>query len=246
MANFWNTIKVRWYKEGLQYNSLPEKAMEVMLPETEDCVTFLDVGSGCGTLSIPLAESGKIVTALDESEAMIQTLEDELEKRCITTVSPLRAAWGEIELEPHDVILCANVPSLLQDSEGFLEKALNLAKKAVFLIVGADPNADKFYYKELYPLIFKKEFLPRAGFINVYTALYGLGIIANVKIIAYNFDQPFDDIDEAVAFWKEYMPLITDEHDETLRSFLGKKLEATKEGLIARFHKKSAVIWWRK
>ena len=246
MSNFWDTTKVRWYKEGLKYNSLPEKALEIILPETEDCKTFLDVGSGCGTLSIPLAESGKKVTAMDSSKAMLKDLEDEIKKRSINNIFPLQAAWGEIDIKTHDVVLCANVPNLLKDSTGFLEKSNNLAKKAVFLIVGADQNADKFYYKELYPLLFNKEFLPRTGYIATYNSLHSLGIFANVKIIEYNFDQPFKDMDEAINFWKEYIPLATDEHDEKLRSFLEKKLEKTKKGLIARFHKKSAVIWWRK
>ena len=246
MSNFWDTTKVRWYKEGLKYNSLPEKALEIILPETEDCKTFLDVGSGCGTLSIPLAKAGKKVTAMDSSKAMIQDLEDEIKKRSINNILPLQAAWGEIDTKPHDVILCANVPGLLRDSSGFLKKSNNLAEKAVFLIVGADPNANKFYYKELYPLLFNKAFLPKKGFIDIYTSLNNIGILANVKIIEYNFDQPFKDIDEALAFWKAYIPLTTDGHDKILKTFLEKKLERKKEGLIARFRKKSAIIWWRK
>lgn len=246
MNNFWNKTKVRWYKEGLKYSTLPEKALAVILPETEDCETFLDVGSGCGTLSIPLAESGKKVTAIDSSKAMIQALQDDIKERKIKSIDTIEAAWGDVEIKPYDVILCANVPGLLKDSTGFLEKSNNLAKKAVFLIVGVDPHADKFYYKELYPLLFNKAFLPKKGFTDMYASLNNMGIFANVKIIAYNFDQPFKNMDEALAFWKAYIPLTTDEHDKTLTTFLERKLEETKEGLIARFRKKSAIIWWRK
>ncbi len=246
MNTFWNVTKVRWYKEGLKYSTLPEKALEIILPETEDCETFLDVGSGCGTLSIPLAESGKKVTAIDSSKAMIRALQDEIKERKIKSIDTIEAAWGDVEIKPYDVILCANVPGLLKDSTGFLEKSNNLAKKAVFLIVGVDPHADKFYYKELYPLLFNKAFSPKKGFIEMYSSLNNMGIFANVKIIEYNFDQPFKGMDEAIAFWKEYIPLSTDEHDKTLTTFLERKLKKTKAGLIAKFRKKSAIIWWRK
>ena len=128
----------------------------------------------------------------------------------------------------------------------FLKQADALAKKAVFLIEGADPNADKFYYKELYPLLFNKPFLPRTDYLKTYTDLHSLGIFANVEVIEYDFDQPFDNMEEAVDFWKEYMGIVTGEHDEKLKIFLGGKLKRYKGGLIARFHKKSAVIWWRK
>ena len=127
-----------------------------------------------------------------------------------------------------------------------MKQAHALAKKAVFLIEGADPNADKFYYKELYPLLFNKPFAGRTDYFKTYTNLHNLGIFANVEIINYNFDQPFDNMKEALDFWKEYMGIVTAEHDEKLRNFLGKKLEKFKGGLIARFHKRSAVIWWKK
>jgi hypothetical protein len=53
-------------------------------------------------------------------------------------------------------------------------------------------------------------------------------------------------MDEAVEFWKEYMGIVTEEHDGKLRGYLGKKLKKIRGGLIAKFHKKSAIIWWRK
>jgi len=243
---FWNTLKAKWYQKGLKYSTLPKIALNIILPKTRDCKTFLDVGSGCGTFAIPLAKAGKTVTALDPSKAMIALLDEEIKKKKLRNVRTINAAWGEVEMKPHDVILCANVPGLLKDSIDFLKQANALAKKAVFFIEGADPNADKFYYKELYPLLFNKPFLPRTDYLKTYTDLHSLGIFANVEIIEYDFDQPFDDMEEAVDFWKEYMGIVTGEHDEKLKIFLEGKLKRYKDGLIARFHKKSAVIWWRK
>jgi len=243
---FWNTLKAKWYQKGLKYSNLPKIALNIILQKTRDCKTFLDVGAGCGTLAIPLSKAGKTVTALDPSKAMIALLDEEIKKKKLRNVKTINAAWGEVEMKPHDVILCANVPGLLKDSMDFLKQADALAKKAVFLIEGADPNADKFYYKELYPLLFNKPFLPRTDYLKTYTDLHSLGIFANVEIIEYDFDQPFDDMEEAVDFWKEYMGIVTGEHDEKLKIFLGGKLKRYKGGLIARFHKKSTVIWWRK
>jgi len=243
---FWNTLKAKWYQKGLKYSTLPKIALNIILQKTRDCKTFLDVGSGCGTFAIPLSKAGKTVTALDPSKAMIALLDEEIKKKKLRNVKTINAAWGEVEMKPHDVILCANVPGLLKDSMDFLKQADALAKKAVFLIEGADPNADKFYYKELYPLLFNKPFLPRTDYLKTYTDLHSLGIFANVEIIEYDFDQPFDDMEEAVDFWKEYMGIVTGEHDEKLKIFLGGKLKRYKGGLIARFHKKSTVIWWRK
>ena len=246
MNGFWNRLKAQWYRKGLDYSTFPEVAVPFMLGKAGDAKTFLDVGSGCGALAIPLARAGKKVTALDPSPAMIDILKAEIKKEKIRGIKPVLAAWGEAEVKPHDVVLCANVPALLKDSTEFLKDAQRLARKAVFFIEGADPEADKFYYKELYPLLFNKPFGEREDYLKTYVALHGMGIFANVEVIEYDFDQPFDDLPEAVNFWKEYLGIVTEEHDRKLEEFLGRKLVRRGKILLAKFHKKSAIIWWRK
>jgi SAM-dependent methyltransferase len=242
----WNRLKARWYRKGLDYSDFADKVLSVILPKTEREKTFLDVGSGCGALALPLAKAGKKVTALDPSPHMIEILKEDARRLKLKNIKTIVAPWAGVSLKPHDVVLCANVPELLKDSKGFLKEANGLAKKFLFLVVGADPHADKFYYKELFPLVFNKPFGPRSDYLLSYSNLHSLGIFANVEVIEYDFDQPFSDMEEALEFWKEYMGIVTEEHDEKLRGFLSGKLKRIKGGLLAEFHKKSAVIWWRK
>ena len=240
-VDFWNTLKVDWYRRGLRGSDFAKTVIPIILARAGDSESFLDIGSGPGTLSIPLAEAGKCVTALDASKNMLDALREEDTTGSIETIN---AAWGEVELKSRDVVVCANVPELLKDNEEFLSAVSSLADKFVFLICGADPNADKFYYKELMPLIFKKAFKARNDYLQTYIALHTLGVFAGVEIIEYDFDQPFTGIDEAIEFWKEYMGIVTKEHDSMLKGFLEGKLIKTDDGLLAKFHKKSAVIWW--
>jgi SAM-dependent methyltransferase len=220
-AGFWNRLKAEWYHRGLKYNTLPNIALNHILPKAKGAKTFLDIGSGCGTLAIPLAKAGRSVTALDSSKAMIDLLKEDITKLKIKGIKPVLAPWGAVKVKPHDAILCANVPTLLSEPEGFLREIDGLAKKAVFIIESADPDSDKFYYKELYPLLFNKSF-GKELIISHLPALHSLGIYANVEIIDYDFDQPFGNIEEAIEFWKEYIGIVTEEHDRKLRAFLGK------------------------
>jgi len=245
-TGFWNTLKAKWYLKGLKYSTFPATALDIILPKASDTDDFLDVGAGCGTLSIPLARADRNVTAIDPSGPMIALLKQEAAKEGLGGINAIQAAWGEADLVQHDIIICANVPELLKGSTRFLGEANKLARKAVFIVEGANPGADKFYYRELYPLLFNTPYPPRKDYLKTYISLHNIGIFANVDIIEYNFDQPFDDLEEAVDFWKEYMGIVTEEHDHQLRQFLEEQLEKTEEGLIARFSKKSAVIWWRK
>jgi len=245
----WNKLKARWYKRGLATSGAPESILSVVLPRSAKLESFLDIGGGCGTLAIPLARAGKVVTVVEPAAQMAEILKEDsagegLNIKCIG--SSWEEAAERADLEDHDAIICANVPALLKDNEGFLRAVNTKAKKTIFLITSADPQADKFFYKELYPLIYKREFIKRSDYLQTYQMLHSIGIFANVEIIEYNFDQPFDDIEEAIEFWKEYMGIVTEEHDEKLREFLKGKLKESKDGLLAEFHKKSAVISWNK
>ncbi len=244
--NYWNRIKARWYRRGLDYSSFAQTVLTKILPLTEECRSFLDVGSGCGTLSIPLARAGKKVTAIDASPHMIEILREDMKRLGIKNIRPIVAQWGEKKLCPHDVVICANVPELLKGSERFPLEANDLSRRFVFLVTSAGTEQDKFYYRELYPLLFNKPFEKRADYLKTYTTLHSMGIFANVEIIEYDFDQPFHDMDEAMEFWKEYLGIVTEEFDGRLREFLSRKLEPIKGGLLARFHKRSAIIWWRR
>lgn len=246
MQGCWNRLKAEWYRKGLDYSTLPQLAASFILPRTEDCKTFIDVGAGCGTLAIPLARAGKLVTALEPSSSMLGILKRDIASEKLKGITTVQAAWGEKPVKAHDVLICANVPGLLKDPLAFLPEAVKTVKKAVFLIENADPEADKFYYKELYPLLFGRAFEKRSDYFVTYAALHAMGIYANVEIIDYNFDQPFDDVEEAVTFWKEYIGIVTEEHDARLKKFLTTKLVKRRKLLFARFKKKSAIIWWRK
>jgi SAM-dependent methyltransferase len=246
MRGFWNNLKAEWYLKGLKHSTLPKAALPVITSRARGARTFLDIGAGPGTLAIPLVKAGKSVTALDASGAMIALLKKEIRRLGLKRLKPVHSSWGEHKLKVHDAVLCSNVPALVKETPGFLEEAVASARKYVFIIESADPGADKFYYKELYPLLFGKEFGPRADYIKTYDRLHSMGIFANVEMIEYDFDQPFADIDEALLFWKEYMGIVTAEHDAKLKRFLSKRLVKKGKGLLAKFHKRSAIMWWRK
>src|SRR3990167_7198183 len=81
MEGFFNRLKAGWYRRGLDYSDFPKIVVPFMLSKDKRLKTFLDVGSGCGSLAIPLARAGKTVTALDPSPAMIEILNEEIKKQ---------------------------------------------------------------------------------------------------------------------------------------------------------------------
>ncbi len=241
---FWNKLKAKWYKEGLAASTFPSTVVPYILSHAAGAETFLDVGAGCGSLALPLARAGKTVTALEPAAAMMALLDEDIQSEGLKNITTITSPWKEGLCETQDAIICANVPGLLKGSTDFIKEANEAAKKYVFIIESADPAADKFYYKELYPLIFNRQFGPKKDYIATYNALHSLGIFANVRIVEYDFDQPFASIGDALEFWKEHMCIVTGEFDETLKNFLSKKLVKKDGLLVSKIHKRSAIIWW--
>jgi hypothetical protein len=184
------------------------------------------------------------VVALDSSEAMLAELRSAADAAGITNIETQQASWDEAEPGVFDVVLVANVPGALDEPSRGIPLLERHAERFVFLVLGTPKNADKFFFNELWPMIFGVELPAKRDYMHAYTALHEMGIYANVAIADYSFDQPFGTLAEAVEFWKDHMRLTGGEHDAVLEEFLDGKLEREGDLLWARIPKQSAIIWW--
>lgn len=242
--NLWNEKKARWYSRAIKESDFPEKVLRVMRPYLKGCQTALDIGAGCGALTLPLSRELKRITALEPSPGMVRVLKEEAERQGLKNIYVVPGHLGEVSIEPHDLVLIAHVPGLWEDPMKTIEKLESLARRWVFTVHGVGPDQDRFFFKELYPLILGKEFSGKADYLSTYNALHRAGIYAHISIIEYDLDQPFESLHEAVEFWKEYLHLETDNYDSFLGSFLEGRLLKKAGRLIHPIHRRNAVIYW--
>ena len=71
--------------------------------------TVLDVGGGAGRYALPLALRCRHVTVVEPSPSMVAQLKEGAREAGIENVSAVEAGWEEAEIEPADLVLCANV-----------------------------------------------------------------------------------------------------------------------------------------
>lgn len=242
--DYWTEKKARWYSEALKMSDYAEKALGVLEGKVRQKDTVLDIGAGCGALALPLASRAKLVTAIEPSDAMIRILEEEAASQGLSNLRSVPYRWEDCDVDRHDVVICANIRSLLQENIRFLASISSYASRYVFVISGVGTQNDKFFLKELYPMLFQRRLEPKKDYLTIYQNLHELGIYANVEVIHYNMDQVFADLDEALDFWKEYLSLRGNEHDPLLREFLKKRLVREESGWRVRIRKHSAVMWW--
>lgn len=244
-GGFWTERKVAWYQRALSRSDFAGKVLEVIRPLLVECETALDVGAGCGALTIPLAGRLRFVTALEPSPAMAKALAEKARGRGLSNIEIVERAWGEVPVAPHDLVICAHVGELLRRDSPFLREISAVCRRGAALVRDAGGSDDKFFFKELYPILLDREYGGPCEHEETVEGLTRLGVQPTVSLIDYRSDQPFDDLEEACDFWMEYMALGGEGVREFLRNFLSERLVPDGPGLLAPYPKRAAVIWWR-
>lgn len=242
MSFVWDSQKVSWYDKALEFSDFSDVVMDLISPCICSSDSVIDVGCGPGTLVASLAAVAGSVTALEPSSAMFSRLQAKCS--AIGNVTCVNSSFDS-DIPKHDILISANVFSLWSDNIPALQKAVSITGKFVFLILPAGSNRDKFYFNQLYPILFGREYQARDDYLKVYTQIHDyLEVLPDISVFDYRFDQPFSSIDEAVMFWRSYLNIDSGEYDSRLRVFLEKKLKRVDDLLVAEFPKKAAMIWW--
>ncbi len=245
-TEFWTDRTAGWYARAVARSDFAEKVLGAVGPALEGCRDALDVGAGCGALALPLARRLERVTALEPSPAMARALVRAAAAAGLGNVTVIEAAWGEAEVAPHDLVVCAHVGELLKPGSSFLAAAPKLAGRLLVLVRDAPrrDDQDKFFYRELYPALLGRTYEHRSHADETLAGLRALGIEPQVSTVEYSSDQPFDDIEEACDFWMTYMGLEGSGPRAYLEEFLKDHLATAGGQLIAPFRKTAAIFVW--
>ncbi len=210
--------------------------------------TVLDVGSGPGTLSLPIAEKVSQVTAIDYSGKMLDILADQADKRGLTNISAVQASWTDDWAEKciiaHDIGIASRSLNVL-DLRGAISKLNDFSRKFVFL-------ADRINPTPFDPEIFKavgRSFEPGPDYIYTINILYEMQIHPQVEILELDRELTFTGYEQALESLKWMIEALTPDEESLLRKYLDEKGRVKPDGTltIERSHPlRWALIWWKK
>jgi len=223
-----------------------EQLLQLIDPAQED--TVLDVGSGPGTLAIPLAGRVKKVTALDFSGQMLGELERAAFAEGLRNITTVQAAWEDdwhaLELEPHDIAVASRSMSV-DDLAAALAKINAWARKKVIISdrVGSGP-----FDPDVFAAV-GRPFEPGPDYIFTVNILHQMGIYAEVEMIRAEYSAVYSTREEAVESCLWMLDGLQPSEREGFERFLNERLQHLPGGewrLERRHVPKWAVISWDK
>jgi SAM-dependent methyltransferase len=233
------------YRQILEYG---QQIVDVLKDIIKPAFEVLDIGTGPGTLAIPLARLVKNVVALDPSTGMINALEESAVAEGIDNIATITKTWQEVDdaeiRENFDLVISSEVVWQFDDVGTQLMRMQDASREycCVVLHAGLTDNLDG----DLWSRVMNKEYNFGVDHIHIYNILYSKGIYANVEVIDsnYTFEKSVNDAIEYYVYLFDLYTKLTPRIKEIIKDYI---IENAVNGIYHRESKmKSAVMWWKK
>ena len=234
------------YSEMAKYNNYEygRNATEALSELLDDDFEVLEIGSGPGVLTIPLAEKVKKIVAVESSKTAVNYLRGNIKESQVENVEVMNENWLEIddrEIEGRfDFVVCSHFLWQVKDIEKHLKRMENASNKYCAII---QPAGRDILVKEMWTKItgegYEGEFDPDGDYF-VYFILRQLGRLVNVRIMEYTIEKTFEqEVRYIASFIGKYVEV--DTHvKEVIEKYASDRLRDLD------MEKFSAVVmWWQ-
>ncbi|BBO89541.1 class I SAM-dependent methyltransferase [Desulfosarcina ovata] len=219
------------------------------LPVDKDC-RILDVGSGPGTLVVPLAPKVAHITAVEPAGAMADVLHENIDEFGLRNVDCVHKRWEEVDEKkdlspPYDLVI-ASFSLGMPDIRAAIEKMQRVSQGYVFLLWFAGPSSWDRESRYLFKTLFDREYpgMPQADII--FNLLYQMGIYPHVDVFPGRMDHYYDSLDDALADIMMRMPDLSAEQASALKAYYKKIVEKKNGKVILPYTWQSMKLWWEK
>lgn len=202
----------------------------------------LDIGSGPGTLALPLARMGARVVALDVSENMLKNLEERAAREGLKSIETIHRPWQDVDLETEtfgekfDLVIASMTPAM-SDAKAFM-KMMSVSRDLCYYSGFIKRTWDTAYY-ELYKALFHEEYKDHAmGFQIPFMYLYSMGYRPFIKLNKETWvaDETVDETVETISTFFSQSKEVSPDVKETIKKYL------TERAYNGNYHAETSVF----
>ena len=198
----------------------------------------LDIGAGPGNWTIPMAEAGAVVTALEPSVEMIKELKRRAEEKEVSyLVDIVQKIWQEVNIETafkdglfkdkFDLVFASMTPGISNPET--LLKAMKAAKSGGFCYLSSFSGGGwRNAYKQIWKELFDEDIESHGGdFIYPFNYIYALGYRPHVEFNIWEHEraESIEESVETILFFVHGSSDIAPEKKVKLTEYLESKAE---------------------
>ena len=209
----------------------------------------LDIGSGPGVVTIPMALRAAAVTAVEPASGMADVLLEECRIQGIGNVACVRKRWEEVVPEadldgPYDVILAAFSLGMA-DLASAVEKMVRVSSGHIYLFWFAGTTAWETMYRDMWPRLHGVPYFPGPKADVIYNLLNQMGIFPNVTVFPFHSVLSFGSMAEAMEEFVRRLGVTNPDQLPIVREFLESNIRQEGDRLILRHAATSVKFHWQ-
>jgi SAM-dependent methyltransferase len=210
----------------------------------------LDIGSGPGTLAIPLAPLVREVTAVEPGAGMVDVLKKRADHEAIRNISCVQKMWEDIVPEtdlagPYDIVI-ASLSLTMQDIRKALRKMDAVSSGSVHLFWFVDMPFWEKMYAELQEPLHGRPYYPGPKTDCLFGVLYQMGIYPDVTMMPMSKEYRFGSRDEMLAFFHKRFGAVTPEQVQIVDDYVTPLVRQQGDEVVISGDSTFAHVRWEK
>ncbi len=250
-AGFWgnkNIAKQYWRTAKKNKEERIEKTIREI--EISPMSRVLDIGSGPGILTIPLAEKVAHITAVEPAEGMINVLQDKIAEHGFTNIICIKKKWENINIikdlkAPYDVVIASLSLGMLDIRES-IQKMVDACSKYIYLYWFAGEPAWEIRYRKLWPVLHGTDYHSSPKCNILFNVLYDMGIYPHIRVFPYKHCNRFSSLSEAVEYFIPRYRITMYRQKQVLRDYLKQIIIEDKDSMLLWTRATCVKMWWKK
>jgi SAM-dependent methyltransferase len=248
-GDFWlQPDNVRRYLKNArgQYGEVVNEQLRTMiiLPKAK----VLDIGSGPGTLAVPLAKQGCQVTIVEQAPLMCDACEEYRLAEGADPITIINKRWEEVSPEelrgPFDLVI-SSFSLTMTDLVHAITKIQKVTSGRVYIFWFLTPPAWAEVMNDLWLPLHNKPYCPTPFADCLWNVLYEMGIYAHVEVMAPAPPHLYESAEHAAGqFFKRLECTHVWQKDLVLTYFRERLIPSDQGGYLFGGGSRNAKVWW--